>query len=145
VTDSVNLRYELRAYESTDACRLAWFLGQLTADPGQLVARDKVANLWAERYPRHQEQTGNNNVRGRISGALSLLKIAVIARPEEPSNIVVVDPVRLNMAAGNLTIVEDSEGRAIRPGLWSGRPLAPPHLHEVQALLEQARQSAPSG
>lgn len=134
----MNLRYELRAYEDTNACRLASILLKLTSKGRQVVTRDEVATHWAERYPRHAAQSGRRSVRSRLSDALTLLKVAEIAQPDGP-NIVVVHAARLKQSADNLQIVEDEEGMAVRPGLWSRRPSVPLHLQAVQASLEAQR------
>ena len=140
MSEKRNLRYELRAYESAGCCRLASFILRLM--PPDTVDRDAVADLWAEQYPRHTTLSGKNNVRGRISSALTLLKTAGIAQPVEGQAIEVVSHEHLRLVAGNLAIVEDAQGIAVPPSLWSERPLVPDYLQEVQAALEQQRQQA---
>lgn len=136
----LNLRYELRAYEEANACRLAAILRELTVER-PTVARDEVAARWAKRYPRHASQTGSKTIRRRIGNALSVLKVAGMVRVHDAA-IVVIDSGRLKLAAENLAIVEDGQGMAVRPTLWSHRPAVPEHLLTVQGPLEQQRLAA---
>lgn len=136
-----NPRYELRAYEDTDAYRAASILQDLVDSTGSsAVSRDDVANRWAERYPRHAAQTGSKAIRRRMSGALDLLRVAGIVR-YHATTVTVINPGLLEMSAGNLEILEDRQGVAVRPGRWTRRPAAPDHLLAVQEPLEQRRQA----
>lgn len=132
-----NLRFELRAYEDTDCCRLANFILGLTTEPPLPVKRDQVISLWREGYPRHAEITGRRSVPRRVGDALWTLKVAEIARVID-HEIEVVNLEYLQMSAGNLAIVEDAEGVAVPPGRWTERPVVPPHLLATQRILEQS-------
>ena len=138
-----NPRYELHAYESTDACRLAFVLQELMADAGGRTrfTRDEVVAHWAKRYPRHAAQSGSRSIRSRIGKFLSTFKVAGMVQADDDS-ITVVNPERLAMSARNLAIVEDSQGMAKEPADWERRPEAPEHLHAVQAPLEVSRLEA---
>lgn len=135
---TTNPRYELRAYEDTDACRLAAILTELTTRQKPTATRDALATRWAQRYPHHLAATNAKTIRNRIRKALSLLKIAGIAEPHD-DGITIINVQRLTLSAQNLKIVQDHQGIAIRPGLWTRRPAAPAHLHHVQQLLERGR------
>jgi hypothetical protein len=143
-TEALNLRYELRAYESPNCCRLAAFLLKMSDESSSYpVSRDAVVDTWAEEYPRHAVMTRRKSLRNRVGNALSLLKVAGMAQPgEAPHTIEITDTERLHIAAGNLAIVEDNQGMAVPPGAWTQRPEVPDHLREVQGLLEQQRQQA---
>lgn len=136
-----NPRFELRAYEHTNSCRLAAILRELASRFGTVVPREAVKARWAELSPRHADQTGSKSITNRLSNGLTLLKVAGIAHGDGP-NIVVTNQVLLEMAANNLAIVQDNEGVAIRPGLWERRPEVPEHLLPVQSALEQERTGA---
>ncbi len=138
----LNRRYELRAYEATNPCRLARFLVELTTEPPQPIHRDDIIDIWSAAYPLHADMTGRRSVPSRLTAALTLLKAAGIARTvdEEPQYIEVTDEQLLRMAAGNLTIIEDARGASVRPSMWNERPQAPEHLQEMQAALELRRQ-----
>ena len=56
-----------------------------------------------------------------------------------PRSIEIINAEYLNMAAGNLAIVQNTQGEAVRPGLWIGCPQVPDYLLEVQDILEQTR------
>lgn len=142
MSEQLNLRYELRAYEDPDACRLASILREAMSRRTTTVMRDEVAPVWAKRYPRHAAQTGRRNIHSRVSRALSLMRTAQIVQTPDPDTITIVDAQRLGLAASNLLIIEDNEGMPIRPGLWSSRPVVPPHLLPAQDLLEQTRSEA---
>jgi hypothetical protein len=139
-----NLRYELRAYETANSCRLASILTELMTEPPTPIDRDAVASRWEARYPRHMAMTGSSNVRSRVTRGLSLLATANIAKGYEVNELRVIevnDKDRLALAAGNLAIVEDDQGVALPPSSWSTRPRVPDHLLEVQSALEQQLQS----
>jgi hypothetical protein len=145
MAETPNRRFELRAYESTNCCRLASFLIELAGEPPQPVDRDKVVERWTDQYPRHAEATGKRNVRGRITNALSILKAADIAKPGEgPAEtpvIEILDHELVGMVASNLPVVEDAQGVAIPPGLWAGRPSVPDYLLEIQQTLIDQQQA----
>lgn len=138
-----NPRYELRAYESADACRLASIiLGLMAGAAGRTrFTRDEVAAVWAKRYPRHAAQSGSRSIRSRIGKFLSTFKVAGMVQVNG-DDITVVNPARVAMSARNLAIVEDSQGMAKEPADWERRPEAPEHLHAVQAPLEVSRLEA---
>lgn len=142
LNEQLNLRYELRAYEEPDSCRLASILQEMLTQGRTAVTRDEIASLWAERYPRHVPMTGRRKIPTRVSGALSLMRTAQIVQTQDPDIVTIVDRESLGLAATNLQIIEDSEGMYIRPGLWSSRPTVPSHLLPAQDLLEQTRTEA---
>lgn len=130
-----NLRYELRAYEDTDACRLAAIITDLGADT---VDRSDVRTRWVERYPRHVKKTGRQRLGNRISGALTMLSVAGIVRVHDDA-VTVLDRQRLAMSAANLAIVQDAEGVALRPSAWAEQPQVPEHLRAVAGRLGATR------
>lgn len=135
--ENTNLRYELRAYTTTDASRLASFLLARTTEPPQPIPRDAIVDDWKDKYPRHAEATGKQSVRSRVTKALALLKNADIACGHEGGTIQVTNVQLLGMAAANLAILEDANGVALPPSEWVIRPNAPAHLEAIQATLEQ--------
>ncbi|HEU5121525.1 MAG TPA: hypothetical protein VFT59_01665 [Candidatus Saccharimonadales bacterium] len=128
--EASNLRFELRAYTEPDPCRLASIL----LETGSPASRDAVADRWAEHYPRHATQTGDRSIRKRITKSLAVMKAAGIAQSVETTTIVVLNAGLLHMAVRNLEIVEDSEGIAVRPGLWSRRPEMPAYLCRCRSI-----------
>ena len=127
-----NLRFELRAYESTDCVRAA----AMIADD-VVVHRDVLAARWAKAWPRHVTLTGKRSIRKRLVTALSNMAIAGLIERED-DRVRVLNRPGLDMARRNLAIVVDGDGQAIRPGLWARRPEAPQHLHPVQDALASA-------
>jgi hypothetical protein len=140
VSEPSNLRYELRAYEGTDACRMASIIASLTSQANPTVTREELFRQWSLRYPQHAAQTKHRTIRSRMRKALQLLRIASIVRMNGDT-FTIVDRPLLMMSAGNRHIIEDDNGESIRMRDWAQRPAAPPHLHPVQEALK-ARQLA---
>lgn len=138
---SPDLRFELGAYEMTDACRLASILIELASESAPAVSRKAIAERWAERYPRHQSQKGSRNVRGRISNVMRRLKVAGMVTTSE-GTVEVISFERLIISAQNLPLLEDENGVALDPAQWRKRPVAPPHLRAVQNSFELKRLEA---
>ncbi|HSE61185.1 MAG TPA: hypothetical protein VLA88_02735 [Candidatus Saccharimonadales bacterium] len=135
----MKLRFELRAYEDKNACRLASILQEMAAGPSAAFSRPDLASMWAARYPRHAVQTGKNSIRNRISRAAGMLAAAEIVEITDNKALVIRNPERLALAAANLDIVQDDKGVAIRPLLWARRPAVPAHLRVLQDALEKER------
>jgi len=141
MTEPLNLRHELNAYCSPNACRLAEILRELCwAASIDAVSRDHVIARWTMLYPRHVTQTSRRSIRNRITRGLTLLKVAGIAEGQG-GQIILLSGERLVMSADNLQIVQDDQGIAIRPGLWAGQPKVPPHLQDISDELEESRQA----
>ena len=136
-----NLRPELRAYEQIDSCRLASIL-QVLYQPTELVSRDEVREYWAELYPAHAIMTGKQAISRRVGRSLAYLSTSHIARAveEPPQTIEVINADFLNMATGNLALVQDENGDARPFGSWGERLQVPDHLKEILAIRQQARQ-----
>jgi len=81
--------------------------------------------------------TGRRTIRARITKSLSELKAAGIAR-SQGSIVVVMAPDRLDIAANNLSIVEEN-GEALRPARWRTYPEVPDHLVAIRDLLDASR------
>lgn len=139
-----NLRYLLRAYESTNACRAAfiiqWLVGARPASVREpKIKRQDLISAWGRRYQRHTTATGRSRIPARVSRALSLLAVNQIVAVDDQGWITVLDGELLAMSAGNLDIVEGSDGTAKQPSNWSRRPSAPPRFRGVQDTLEAGR------
>lgn len=139
---SPNLDYQLRAYQTADACRWASIIQELAAD--SRVSRDDLVARWAQRYPRHVQLTGRYNIRSRIKKMMPLLKVAGIVATEvtgvvgvDAADTIVLNPAYLAIAASNLAIVEDSDGANVVPGSWPSCPNVPEYLRATQAKRVQ--------
>jgi hypothetical protein len=137
-TDEGNARYQLRAYEHTNACRAAFLIRWLArpegGDPTPLLDRKQLIKAWGSRYPRHQSSTGRSRIPARIGRALNALAAAGII-DVDPGRVRVLSPTLLAMSADNLAIVEGPDGVALPPASWRQRPACPPGLLAVQDAL----------
>lgn len=151
---SKSLRHRMRAYIRGDAIRLACLLRDLSPvagndghDPAQNIwrlavpiTRDRIASLWAQRWPDHALHTGRGAVRARIAHAIAMLRTAGICLPyADSTDIAVADFSLLAMSAGNLEIVVGDDGLARTPDLWPRSVAVPDELHAlVDDLVIQA-------
>jgi hypothetical protein len=132
----------LNAYSNPDACRLAEILRELCwAANIDAIPRNHVVARWTVLHPRHVTQTSRRSIHSRVTRGLSLLKTAGIAEGQD-GQIVLLNSDRLLLSAGNLSIVQDDQGIAIRPGLWTRRPSVPSHLQAISDKLEESRQAS---
>lgn len=141
MTEPLNLRHELRAYHSPNACCLAAILRELCWNAGvDSILRDNIVARWGRLYPQHIPQTGRRTIRNRIVNRLSQLKIAGTAQAQE-HRIAVLSGERLVISVDNLRIVQGNQGTHIPPHLWARQPGVPPHLQAVSDQLEESRQA----
>lgn len=129
-----NRNFQLRAYTNADPVRLCTILDQLAVGAIMSVSRDRVADMWKARWPRHAAMTGRHGVRARITRALGMLRAAAICHrdsdPPDPQRIVIADRARLAVAAANLDAVIDVNGEALEPARWRRPPAVPAELRD---------------
>lgn len=143
--DHDTARRLLRAYEQPNSAVVASIILDLTgagprpAPPcdccdGPQVTRDQVERAWAERFPLDAAGTGSRSIRTRLRRTLAVLEAAGMIRRDgiTRQRVVVVDPVRLAMAAGNLRIIQDGAGGWLPPERWRELPAVPDELLEAQ-------------
>jgi hypothetical protein len=140
----LNLRFQLRAYESANACRLAKILEELAASGGRSFSRDDIADHWARLFPRNAGQTGKRSIRSRISRSIGPMRTAGMITVDG-DDITAADLDLLAMSARNLPCVTNDEGDSVPPREWSSRPEVPTHLQPVQEPLEASRQAVIAG
>jgi hypothetical protein len=144
-TDEGDLRYRLRAFEHTNACRAAfmirWLAKPVGSDPTPLLDHDQLIKAWGSRYPRHRSQSGRSRIPARVGRALNVLMFAGIIEVDEQNRIRVLSPTLLDMSSDNLVIVEGPGGVALRPAQWVDRPKCPPDLLPMQDVLHARLQA----
>jgi hypothetical protein len=130
-----NLRFALRAYETTDSARLAHLLLEI-GEP--VVTREEIKRRWALWRPQDVKGTGGMSISSRVKRGLTLqCTVGILDRRDR--QVIVLDPERLAMVARNLPILQNAGGLSLPPSQWSRRPEAPPDLHVIQAQLEMTR------
>ena len=72
-----NLRYLLRAYEDSRACRLAALIVQIGGDR---IEHSMLIAAWSLAHPRHVGKSGSAGVAGHVSRGVTLLRAAGIIR-----------------------------------------------------------------
>jgi hypothetical protein len=135
-----NRRFLLRAFETTDAARVATILLQI-GKPA--TTRDEIRQRWAAWRPVDAQSTGSRSVSSRMNRGLHLLSVAGVVQRED-RRVVILDAVLLAMAARNLEILQDADGMSLPPSQWVRRPEAPESLRDIQDVLESKRLSEAS-
>ena len=139
-------RRMLRAYEQPNSVVVASIVLDLTgAGPrpspacgccdGPETTRDTIAQAWAARFSPDAAGTGGRSIRTRLRGTLAALEAAGMIRRAglARQRVIVVDPARLAMAAGNLRILCDpATGQWLGPERWRELPAVPDELLEAQ-------------
>lgn len=130
-----NPRFVLRAFEDSNAVRLASILCELSDERStRALSREHVAAVWTVQCPRHLHGSGKRNVNGRIREGLSYLKAARLVAVDGDT-VTILDLPPLQTAASNLPIVTDEQGVSRPPSQWPVRPAVPDRLRAVQQTL----------
>lgn len=131
----------VRAYELANACRVASLLvtGTDGGATGASMTRRELVEMWAHAHPMHALGRGTKSIRARLARTLAVMEGAGMVLRGSRGLVVVDDPMRLAMAAGNLRIVQDAHGNQIPRGQWRELPAVPDELLGHQAPLPADR------